>query len=49
MKQNNIGLGFIRNYQFFYSIWANKMLYFIYPNAKVQGIFIQPWIRYKGF
>jgi hypothetical protein len=24
------------------------MLYFIFPSAKVQEIFIQPWIRCKG-
>ncbi len=33
----------------FYAIWANKMLYFIFAGAKVQGIFIQPWIKCKGF
>jgi hypothetical protein len=31
----------------FYALWANKMLYFIFPSAKVQGIFIQTWVIIK--
>jgi hypothetical protein len=32
----------------FFAIWANKILYFIFSSAKVQEIFIQPWIKCKG-